>query len=118
MIPTNNETYEFECYKRHKNSKYDYDDYPTIVFNGRPANTLERKNYRIIKGVNGNSDSQFVFVSNLPENVDIGDQIHYLGKMWVVQSIGYYFDASKIVNAKAFNEEQIISKCPKGINIQ
>lgn len=118
MIPVNNERYEFKCYKRQKNSKYEYEPQPSFIFKGRPANTLERKNYRIQKGVNGGSDSQFVYSTNLPDNVDIGDRIEYLGKVWTVQSVGYYFDASRIANPMAFSEKQIINRCPKGINIQ
>lgn len=118
MIPTNNETYELEVIKRVKNSAYEYEEAPTIRFKGRPANTMEKRNYRILKGVNGNSDSQFIFATNLPEIVDIGDQIKFLGKIWSVQSVGYYFDANRIANAGAFNEEQIVARSPKGINIQ
>lgn len=118
MIPTNNETHELEVYKRKQNSKYEYEENPSFYFNGRPANTLERKNYRVQKGVNGNNDSLFILSSNLPDNVDIGDQIKYLGKIWTVQSVGYYFDASRIINSRAFNESQIVAKAPKGINIQ
>ena len=107
-----------QCYKRIKNSPYQYEDAPSFTFYGRPANTLETKNYRVQKGVNGNTDSQFVVSSNLPEIVDIGDRIKFLGKIWTVQSIGYYFDASRIANYKAFSEEQIIAKCPRGLNLQ
>ena len=118
MIPTNNETYKFTLTKRVKNSAYEYEETPTSVFYGRPANTLETKNYRIQKGVNGNNDSHFIVSSNLPDVVDINDRVLYLGKEWTIMSVGYYFDASRIVNARAFSEEQIIAKCPKGINIQ
>lgn len=118
MITTNNETFDFVLYKRVKNSPYEYEPNPTATFKGRPANTLEKKNYRIQKGINGNTDSHFILSSNLPSIVDIGDQVAYLGKIWTIMSIGYYFDNSRILNNGIFNPTQVMDRCPKGINIQ
>ena len=118
MIPTNNEIYTLELIKRIKNSAYEWETAPTCAFKGRPANQVEKKNYRVQKGVNGNSDSTFIFATNLPEEVDVGDQIKFMGKIWSIQSIGYYFDAARLINADLLDEEQIIQRCPKGINIQ
>ena len=118
MIPTNNEHYELELIKRKKNSAYEWEDTPSCVFNGRPANQVEKKTYRIQKGVNGNTDSTFVYATNLPTEVDPGDHIKFMGKLWTVQSVGYYFDAARFVNPGILSEEQIVEQCPKGINIQ
>ena len=118
MIPTNNETYELKCYKRVENSPYLYDEFPSFTFKGRVANNIEVKTYRIQKGVNGNNDSVFVYASNLPKGINIQDKVYFLGKEWIVQSIGYYFEMNRIANANAFNEEQIINRCPKGMNLQ
>ena len=117
-IPTNDEKYELELYKRQENSKYEYEDNPSCIFRGRPANTLEKKLYRIQKGVNGSSDSIFVYCSNLPQDLKIEDQVKYMGKFYTVQSIGYYFDAARFVNPRCLSEEQIIARCPKGLNLQ
>lgn len=118
MIPTSDEKYELELYKRVKNSPYEYEQNPSAYFKGRPANQLEKRNYRVMKGVNGNTDSIFVKVTNLPEDVDIGDKIRFLGKIWSVQSVGYYFNEALFVNASVFSDLQIIARCPKGINLQ
>lgn len=118
MIPTNNEIYTLELTKRKKNSSFEWEDAPLLRFKGRPANQVEKKNYRIQKGVNGGSDSVFVFATNLPTEVDINDQIKFMGKIWTVQSIGYYFNEARLVNADLLSEEQIVERCPKGINLQ
>lgn len=118
MIPTNNEKYELKLIKRKENSAYEYEKAPCCTFKGRPANQIEKKNFRIIKGVNGGTDSTFVYATNLPEVVNVNDQVIFLDKVWTIMSVGYYFDAALFVNPSCLNEEQIIKRCPKGINIQ
>ena len=118
MIPTNDERYELVLYKRVKNSPYEIETAPKVYFKGRPANQVEVKNYRIQKGVNGNSDSVFVKATNLPEDVSVGDQILFLGKIWTVASVGYYFDGGLFINPSVLSEEQLIERCPKGLNLQ
>lgn len=118
MIPTNNEHYELELTKRKLNSAYEWEDAPSCIFKGRPANQIEKKNYRVQKGVNGNTDSTYIYATNLPSEVNPGDQIKFMGKVWTVQSVGYYFDAARFVNPSILSEEQIVEQSPKGINIQ
>lgn len=118
MIPTNDENYEVELYKRNPNSPYTYQTTPDLTFKARPASQMEKKVYRIIKGVNGGSDSTFLVSSNLPKEVADGDRVRFLGKIWTVQSTGYYFDQARIINASCLSENQIINRCPKGLNIQ
>ena len=117
-IPTNDEKYELELLKRKENSPYEYEKAPACVFKGRPANTQERKLYRIMKGVNGGTESVFVYVSNLPDQVKEKDKIKFMGKIWEVQSIGYYYDAARFINPSCLSEEQIRARCPKGLNLQ
>ena len=118
MIPTNDEKYELKLYKRVKNSDYQWESSPRLVFNGRPANQVEKKTYRVQKGVNGNTDSVFVKATNLSEEVDPGDQVTFLGKVWTVMSVGYYFDGALFVNPSCLSDEQIVERCPKGLNLQ
>lgn len=117
-IVTNDERYDLKLYKRDPNSPYTYEDAPSIIFKGRPASQAEVKTYRIQKGVNGNSDSIFIKASNLPTEVKPEDQIAFLGKKWIVKSVGYYFDQNLIINPACMSEEQIINRCPKGLNLQ
>jgi len=113
-----NERYVLALYKRKKNSAYEWEEEPTLWFKGRPANQIEIKNYRVQQGVNANTDSTYVFCSNLPENVKPGDKIFFLDKEWTVASTGYYFDNARFVNPALMSEEYIAKRCPKGINIQ
>lgn len=118
MIPTNDEKYELKLYKRVKNSSYEWEKTPSIVFRGRPANQVESKIYRVMKGVNGNTDSIFVKSTNLPEEISVNDKVVFLGKEWTVMSVGYYFDGGLFVNPSCLSEEQIVERCPKGLNLQ
>ena len=118
MIPTNDETFVFEVYKRKENSPYEYEDFPAFTFKGRPASNIEKKKYRVQKGVNGNTDSTFIFSSNLFEDIEPGDRVYYLGKIWEVQSTGYYYDSAYITNGQIMSDEYIMSRCPKGVNLQ
>lgn len=111
----NNETYEFVVIPRKKNSPYEYEKDKTFSFMGRPANTHEKKNYRIQTGVNGNADTVYIYATNLPEEVKIGDKVKFLGQTQTVESTGYYYDVNGIVNVGRFSEEHIIAKSPKGI---
>lgn len=119
MIVANDETYVLEVFKRKENTPYEYEDYPYLVFKGRPANNFEKKKYRLQKGVNSNTDSVFIFSSNLNINdLNPGDRITYLGKVWEVQSVGFYFDSSYVVNGAIFDENYLASRCPKGVALQ
>lgn len=118
MLVTNNERYKFKVKRRKENTDYQWEENVSLEFFGRPANQVEKKQYRIQQGVNGNSDSVYVLASNLPSELNIKDKVIYLGKEWTVMSIGYYFDQSRFVNPGVMSEEAIIRRCPKGINLQ
>ena len=114
---TNNETYDFLVIPVKKNSAYENDKDNTFTFKGRPANTQERKKYRLQLGVNTSDDSVYIFATNLPDNIKPGDRVKYLGQTQVVESVGYYYDLNFIVNASLFSEEYIIAQAPKGITL-
>ena len=118
MLVSNNERYLYKAYKRKENSPYEWEETPFALFKGRPANQMEKRQFRIQQGVNGNTDSVYILVTNLPEGLQIKDKVEFLGKEWTVVSIGYYFDSSRFVNPSLMTDEYIASKCPKGINLQ
>ena len=117
MQVTNNETYDFCVIPVKKNSAYENDKDSTFTFKGRPANTQEKKKYRLQQGVNISNNSVYIFATNLPNEIKPGDRIKYLGQMQVVESVGYYYDLSFVVNANLFNDEYIIAQCPKGLTL-
>lgn len=118
MIVVHGENYELKRIPRKADSPYEWESTPDVIFMGRPAESIEVRNYRIQQGVNGNTDSVFVISSNLPSSIQIGDKIVFLGKEWSVQSVGYYFSQNRIANARLFSEEYLIERCPKGLNLQ
>lgn len=118
MFTTRGETDEIKVYKKKLNSPYEWEEIPQVVFFGRPAGNLEKRNYRILKGVDSSSDSQFIYASNVPQGLSIGDKIIFLGKEWTLESIGYYMENANIINHKIMSDEYIISRCPKGLTLR
>ena len=112
------ETYTMKLYPRVENSDYLYSESPSCQFKCRPASQLEKRLYRIQIGVDGGTTSLHVLASNLPAEIKQGDQVEFLGKRMVVASIGYYYDQTRILNASVLNEDAIIKKSPKGLQLQ
>lgn len=116
MIPTRGETYEIKVLKRKDGLSYEYAE--SFSFKGRPSTQLERKSYRIAKGVEGSKDSISIFATNINGTINEGDKVVFLGKTYIVASVGYYFDQARIVNPSFMSDEAIMGRCPKGIQIQ
>jgi len=111
------EVYEFSVYRRLENSDYEWESTPSITFYGKPANSVEKRNYRLMQGVNTSNDSVFIMATNLPTTLQIRDKVQFLGKTWTIESIGYYFDANRLVNARIMSNEYIMARSPKGITL-
>lgn len=112
------ETYTIKVTKRFRgNSKYEYPQDTVLTFKCRPANKMEIKTYRIIKGVNSSNNGVMLFCSNLPNEVDIDDRVEFMGKTMLVKNIGFFYNDNGIVNAGAFSNEYLAMRCPKGITL-
>ena len=118
MITVSNERYIYEVYKRVRNSPYEWEKTPSLTFRGRPASQWEIKTYRIQQGVNGNNDSTYIICSNLPIELQPQDKIVFMGKEWIVESTGYYYDQARFVNPSVMSDDYIASRCPKGVALQ
>ena len=118
MIVTRGENYPIKRFPRVKDSPYEFSPTPDLIFYGRPANNLEKKTYRLQQGVNANNYSVFVLCSNLPQDIKPQDKIEFMGKEWTIISIGYYFDSSRITNAKIFSNEYLEKRAPKGVVLE
>ena len=118
MIPTNNESFILEKIERKENSPYEYERVVVLTFHGRPANQREKKMYRIMQGVQGNNESVYIFATNLPQSLKPGDRIRFSGKEYTLESTGYYYDNSRMINNSIMSEEYITKRCPKGIALQ
>lgn len=112
------ETYILKLYKRKKgNNAYVYDDVSILTFKGRPASRLEKKTYRVVKGVNTGQNGVTLYCSNLPNEVQPEDLVEYLGRKLLVKNIGYYEDDANYQNAGIFSDETVLDKFPKGITL-
>ena len=117
MIPARGESFLLKRYPRIPNSPYEWSDVPDIEFFGRPATPNEVKNYRIQQGVQGANESVYIVATNLPKEISIGDKITFRGDEWTVESVGYYFEESRMVSNHLMSDDYIIERCPKGITL-
>ena len=112
------ETYTLKLYKRKRgNSSYEYDETSILTFKGRPASRLEKKTYRVVKGVNTAQNGVTIYCSNLPNEVEPEDMVEYLGRKLLVKDIGYFEDEANLINAGIFSKETLLDKFPKGITL-
>ena len=113
------ETYDLRLFKRTRvNNSYTYPAESSLTFKGRPANRMEIKIFRVVKGVNGSNNSITIFCSNLPNEVEVEDRVEFLGKIMLVKNIGMFFNDNEIVNAGIFSKEYLEMRCPKGITLE
>lgn len=112
------ETYTLKLFKRRRgNSAYEYDEVSILTFKGRPASRLERKTYRVVKGVNTAQNGVTIYCSNLPNEVEPEDLVEYLGRKLLVKDIGYFEVDANFVNAGIFSDKTVLDKFPKGITL-
>lgn len=115
---TEEETYTLKLYKRKRgNNPYEYDETSILTFKGRPASRLEKKTYRVVKGVNTAQNGVTIYCSNLPNEIEPEDTVEYLGRKLLVKDIGYFEDKANLVNAGIFSKETLLDKFPKGITL-
>lgn len=112
------ETYTLKLFKRKRgNTAYEYEEVSILTFKGRPASKLEKKTYRVLKGVNTAQNGVTIYCSNLPNEVEPEDLVEYLGRKLLVKDIGYFEDDANFTNAGIFDEKTLLSKFPKGITL-
>lgn len=117
MIAVRGESFILKRYPRKPNSPYEWSDVPDVTFFGRPATPNEIKNYRIQAGVHGSQESVFIYVTNLPKEIQVGDKLTFKGDEWTVQSVGYYYEDTRVVTSHLMSDDYIIERCPKGITL-
>jgi len=118
MMVSRGETFLLELFKRKKNSDYEYEDAPCAWFKGRPAQALEKNSYAIQRGITNGNDEMYVFATNIPVEVSVGDRIRFLGKMWSVSSVGVYIEEARYVNAEIMDAGKLLASCPKGLTLK
>lgn len=112
------EIYTLTLFKRKKNSAYEYEDTAKCVFKGRPAKNVEKTSYALQNGVLNGIDDTFVFATQLPAEVSVGDRVYYLGKFWSVSSVGVYLEEMRMVNASIMDDRKLMERAPKGLTLK
>lgn len=112
------ETYDLALYKREKNSAFETKAVPDLLFKGRPARPMEKSIYSLRNGVTTGTDEVYVYCSNLPAQVSVGDRVFYMGKYWQVTSVGVYFENTRVVNASIMSPQVLMDNAPKGITLR
>ena len=96
-----------------------FDEYDTVyvskVFTDTPVPEWLCETERIHIGGTG---FYFDKAPNLPDEIEPNDQIKYLGKIWLVESVGYYLDKATFIDASIFDDEFIKAKSAKGITLR
>ena len=116
--PAERENCVVEVLKRKENSAYENELVVDFRFYARPAQSLEKKAYRLQKGVDMTSSDIFIVSSNLPDSVKDGDAVMYLGKKWVVTSVGYYLDQDYIINSGIMSDDYLKAHSKKGLTLK
>lgn len=119
MFPSVGETFIVKVYSRKENSPYEYEKHPCLVFHARPASSLEKRNYRLQKGVNAGAESTYLFASRCNTALlKEGDKIEFMGEFKTIESIGFYIQDARFINASIFKNDYIARRSPKGITIK
>ena len=109
------EHYIAEVYKRVGNSSFEYQKTPAFSFRCKVASSAESKRYTVTKGLEAKKDGLMLYATNLDRELEPSDHIVFRGKTWLVESVGYYEDESRLVNGSHMSFGKLISKLPKGV---
>ena len=112
----NNET-EVLIHTPVEDNSYNFEEISN-TFKGRSASSLEKKQYNIQKGVKNADVSIYVYSTNMPEDIKPNDKVMFLGKIWTVETTGYYLDQSRIIDFSVFDPEYIKAVSPKGMTLK
>lgn len=115
MLVSRGECFRAEVYKRIENSA-EVNEVPSFSFMCRPASNYEKKQY-VSNGLITKDSSIMLYATRIDGEIKNGDQVLFNGEMKIVESVGYYLNKSRNLGAYAFNTEEIIKNCPKGITL-
>lgn len=105
------------CWTPAKDNSWDWEE-TTVEFKGRIAGRIEKKRYNIQKGVVNSDVDTYIIATNMPEEINTDDRIIFLGKEYIVTSVGYYLDQNMLVDFGAFDPEYVKAVSPKGITLK
>jgi len=88
-----------------------------IRFDVRPAGSSEKRTFQPISGMLTEAVGIYLYTQDLTSEIAPHDTIVYLGKHYMVESVGYFVEDLRILGAKRFADKVLIEKFPKGIKI-
>lgn len=109
------EHYVAEVHKHISNSPFQYAQETSFSFRCKVASSAESKRYTVTKGLEAKKDGLMLYATNLEGDLEPSDHIVFRGKTWLVDSVGYYEDESRLVNGSSMSVGKLISKLPKGV---
>lgn len=109
------EHYVAEVHKHLSNSPFQYAQETSFSFRCKVASSAESKRYTVTKGLEATKGGVMLYATNLEGNLEPSDHIIFRGKTWLVESVGYYDDESRLVNGSSMSVGKLISKLPKGV---
>lgn len=109
------EHYVAEVHKHLSNSPFQYAQETSFSFRCKVASSAESKRYTVTKGLEAKKDGLMLYATNLEGDIEPSDHVIFRGKTWLVESVGYYDDESRLVNGSAMSVGKLISKLPKGV---
>lgn len=109
------EHYVAEVHKHLSNSPFQYAQETSFSFRCKVASSAESKRYTVTKGLEAKKDGLMLYATNLEGDIEPSDHVVFRGKTWLVESVGYYEDESRLVNGSSMSVGKLISKLPKGV---
>lgn len=109
------EHYVAEVHKHLSNSPFQYAQETSFSFRCKVASSAESKRYTVTKGLEAKKDGIMLYATNLDGDIEPSDHVVFRGKTWLVESVGYYDDESRLVNGSPMSVGKLISRLPKGV---
>lgn len=116
MRVSRNEIYKAQVFKRLENSN-EFERVPTFEFNCRVASDFEKNSFVPTNGLFTEQGGVMLYATNIPFHLEIHDKILFLGKEYLVESVGYYLNKNRLLNASIFSDDKIFEESPKGVKL-
>ena len=109
------EHYTAEVHKHISNSPFQYEQQTAFTFRCKVASSAESKRFIVTKGLEAKKEGIMLYATNLEGDIEPSDHVVFRGKTWLVESVGYYEDESRLVDGSSMSAGKLISKLPKGV---
>ena len=109
------EHYTAEVHKHISNSPFQYEQQTAFTFRCKVASSAESKRFIVTKGLEAKKEGIMLYATNLEGGIEPSDHIVFRGKTWLVESVGYYEDESRLVNGSSMSAGKLTAKLPKGV---